>query len=139
MPNEFNRLSADEIQHFACDKKSVIKNDLDVRKNLFSSYGSAHYSNLSNTVKETVNLYMEYRDVLQVAQRRGFAESTIYKHLFKGGVLNPHEFISELELNRIQYLREINAEDREQEIERILSSTAKKSAFYYLKDLEKQR
>ena len=64
---------------------------------------------------------------------RGFAEGTIYGHLFKAGVLDPEDYITEEEMSMAKeiYFHKEEYDSPSEEISKFLDDTGK-AAFYYL-------
>lgn len=139
MPNEFSCLSADEIQHFACCKKSDMNKFLDIRKTLFTTNQNAPTHIVSSTIQESMRLFAEYGDVSKVAEIRKLALSTVHRHLFEGGVLNPYDFISSDDYEKVKLIKQGNSINKTELIDKILSSTATKAAFYYLFEQENKK
>lgn len=127
LPHEFKGLSADEIQHFACSKKESLKNKLDVRTSLFK----INNPYCSENAAESANLFIEYQEVSVVAEKRGMAESTIYKHLFQSGVIDPFDLLPRDKFNRC---REIIGKEEYKEELNALFANGGQSAYYYIRD-----
>ena len=90
-------------------------------------------SGINATTQESVRLYRMYNSVSRVARMRGFAESTIYGHLFTARILNPWDYITQDEYNRAVYTYDCGEyELPSQELDRFLS-VAGKAAFYHLR------
>lgn len=134
MPEEFEDLSADEIQHLACSKKDVFKNDLDVKRKQFPTKKTNHkLQTAGESAMESTRIFRVLKDVSKVASQRGLTMSTIYKHLFQTGELNPHNFITEKDYQRALEILESGCTDEyADELNRIFTVEAR-TAYYFIK------
>jgi len=134
MPKEFGNLSADEIQHFACSKKSDLEYKLEPKQQLFLTKGTNQkLRRASESAMESTQMYRVLKDVSKVATQRGLSIVTIYKHLFQTGELNPHDFITNPDYQRASEILESGcANEYEDELNKIFTIEAR-TAYYYIK------
>lgn len=128
-PEELRVLSADEIQHFVCVKKEQLKKNLDIKKQPVK----INFENIPAHTRETVRLYLKYGDVAKVAREKGVTENTIYNHLYKAGVIDPHDMISQEEYNKMKRIIENNEVSCGDDFYKLFSTPAARNAFYFIK------
>lgn len=133
MPDEFKKLTPDDIQHFACLKKKEI--ELELTSKPLSSLQNDNNNNTEknlSSAEQSARLFLLCHDVTKVASERNLAETTVYKHLFERKVLDPYDYISKQVLEKIDYLMANFNEENSHEIKKIFSSLPTRSAYYYL-------